>query len=180
MNEADDGSLVQAILRRRDQRAFAVLYERHTPVMYGLALRLAAGVDPEAEDVVHDAWVRAVERLETFEWRSPLQSWLCGFVVRRWKEVRRERGRGNGDSADYSRAASDTRLEATVERIDLERAVRRLGDGQREVLLLHDVNGLTHREIAALLEIEVGTSKSQLSRARHALRQSLSESGGVS
>ncbi|HXO41405.1 MAG TPA: sigma-70 region 4 domain-containing protein, partial [Thermoanaerobaculia bacterium] len=56
------------------------------------------------------------------------------------------------------------------ERIDLERAIRELPDGYREVFILHDVEGLTHEEIGGQLGIDAGTSKSQLSRARRALR----------
>ena len=185
MTEADDRRLVDAVARRGDPRAFRTLYERHTPAMYGLALRLAAGAEADAEDVVHDAWIRAVERLDGFEWRSALRSWLCGFVVHRWREIRRARGREAGDGAEadgrWSAVPStpDERLVATADRVDLEREVRRLADGYREVLVLHDIHGFTHEEIGALLGIEAGTSKSQLSRARRILRQSLNASGGA-
>lgn len=182
MTEPDDRSLAIAVARRGDPRAFGILYERHTPAMYGLALRLAAGAVPDAEDVVHDAWVRAVERLASFEWRSTLRTWLCGFVVHRWREECRRRRRdamAPDDHAGQPPGAPDVRLRSTVERVDLERAVRRLADGYREVLVLHDVQGLTHDEIAGMLGIEAATSRSQLSRARRALRQSLHESGGV-
>lgn len=181
-----DDLLVDAVARRGDPRAFRALYERHTPAMYGLALRLSAGAEADAEDVVHDAWIRAVERFDSFEGRSALRSWLCGFVVHRWREVRRARGReaGGGDSVaggpwPGESSAPDARLDATADRVDLERVVRRLADGYREVLVLHDIHGFTHEEIGALLGIEAGTSKSQLSRARRILRQSLNESGGA-
>lgn len=186
MTGSDDRRLVDAVSRRGDPRAFRRLYERHTPAMYGLALRLAAGDEADAEDVVHDAWIRAVERLDSFEWRSALRSWLCGFVVYRWREIRRARSHeaGSQDSApggpsSAELSAADARLDATADRIDLERAVWRLADGYREVLVLHDIHGFTHEEVGALLGIEAGTSKSQLSRARRILRQSLHESGGA-
>ncbi|MFW6084077.1 MAG: RNA polymerase sigma factor [Gemmatimonadota bacterium] len=185
MNEPDDRSLVDAVARRHDPRAFGLLYDRHTPAMYGLALRLAGGAEADAEDIVHDAWVRAVERLDAFEWRSALGSWLCGFVVLRWKEMRRLQGRSIGgaptdiDGSVDELPIADARLDAAADRVDLERAVRRLADGYREVLVLHDIQGFTHEEIGALLGIEAGTSKSQLSRARRALRQSLHTPGGA-
>lgn len=184
MTEADDRSLAEAVARHRDPRAFGTLYDRHTPAMYGLALRLSAGAASEAEDIVHDAWIRAVERLGGFEWRSALRTWLCGFVIRRWREVRRAHGRRGSELPTHDGAAApsatDERLDATADRVDLERAVRRLADGYREVLVLHDIQGFTHAEIAALLGIEPGTSKSQLSRARQALRRSLDATGGTS
>lgn len=180
MTALDDGRLIDAVARRRDPHAFGELYERYTPAMYGLALRLAGGAESDAEDVVHDAWVRAVERFAAFEGRSSLRSWLCGFVVHRWREVRRAQGRWN-PSAVAGEAGSlpspDVHLETAVDRLDLERAVRELADGYREVLVLHDVEGFTHEEIGALLGIEAGTSKSQLSRARRALRQTLTPHG---
>lgn len=185
MTGSDDRRLVEAVARRGDPRAFHRLYERHTPAMYGLALRLSAGAEADAEDVVHDAWIRAVERLDSFEWRSALQSWLCGFVVYRWREIRRARGHESSGPASTTGgpwsdepSAPDARLDATADRVDLERAVRHLADGYREVLVLHDIHGFTHEEIGTLLGIETGTSKSQLSRARRILRRSLNPSGG--
>ncbi len=180
MSETDDRALVDDLLHRGDERAFAVLYARHTPVLFGLALRLSGGRDGEAQDVVHDAWVRAVERLATFEWRSELATWLCGFVVLRWRELAREQGRRDEvpiDDAGLS--AEDRRLEGTFDRLVLEQAVAGLAAGYREVLLLHDVYGYTHAEIGTMLGVEAGTSKSQLARARRALRIALDESEGA-
>ena len=180
MMEASDRALVEQLLRRGDERAFAVLYARHSPRLYGLALRLAGGRDADAQDVVHDAWVRAVERLAEFEWRSALATWLGGFVVRRWRELSRQRGRRDEvPFDDVELQLDDLMLNATVDRIVLEQAVTALADGYREVLLLHDVYGYTHVEIGELLGIEAGTSKSQLARARRALRMALGAREGA-
>ncbi|HSJ12837.1 MAG TPA: RNA polymerase sigma factor [Longimicrobiales bacterium] len=180
MTDTDDRTLVAAVIERGDERAFAALYTRHTPALYGLALRLTNGRDADAEDVVHDAWVRAAERLAEFEWRSALATWLCGFVVRRWREVARQQSRGNElpiDDAGLS--ADDRRLEGTFDRLLLEQAIAGLAAGYREVLVLHDVHGYTHEEIGALLDIETGTSKSQLARARRAIRTTLGAREGA-
>lgn len=180
MRESDDRTLVDDVLQRGDERAFAVLYARHTPVLFGLALRLASGRDGDAEDVVHDAWVRAVQRLAEFEWRSALATWLCGFVVRRWRELAREQGRRDEVPIDDAKlSVQDPTLEGTFDRLVLEQAIAALSAGYREVLLLHDVYGYTHAEIGAMLGVEAGTSKSQLARARRALRITLDESEGV-
>ena len=176
MTEPADRSLVDAVVGSGDDRAFELLYRRHTPAMYALALRLAAGSEPDAEDVVHDAWIRAVERFPGFEWRSALRSWLCGFVVMRWREMRRRADREpTASGSDEPAAVIDLELTSTVDRLDLERAVSGLADGHREVLVLHDIEGFTHEEIAHMLGIETGTSKSRLSRARGALRDALGE-----
>lgn len=161
-----------------DERAFGALYDRHTPAMYGLALRLSGGHEPEAREILHDAWVRAAERFGAFEWRSALRTWLCAFVIRRSQEIARAEARDAGPPIEELRLASDDDLLlGTVDRVDLERAVAGLADGYRQVFVLHDVEGYTHEEIAGLLEIEPGTSKSQLSRARRALRRALDPPG---
>lgn len=175
----DDRSLVDAVVNRRDERAFGALYDRHTGAMYGLALRLAGGDAAEAQSIVHDAWVRAAERLATFEWRSQLRSWLCGFVVRCTQELARDAGRHAGPAIDdLPLGGADARLSGTLARVDLERAVAGLPAGYRVVFVLHDVEGYTHEEIAAHLGIVPGTSKSQLAHARAALRRALTPEGG--
>jgi RNA polymerase sigma-70 factor (ECF subfamily) len=174
----EDRPLVEAVLARRDERAFAALYDRHVTVMYGLALRLTGGDAPEARTIVHDAWVRAVERLATFEWRAELRTWLCAFVVNGARALARDAGRDPGPSIDdLPLGRDDERLSGAIARVDLERAVARLPAGYRHVFVLHDVEGYTHVEIAAQLGITPGTSKSQLSRARAVLRRELAPEG---
>jgi RNA polymerase sigma-70 factor (ECF subfamily) len=170
--EDDDRQLVERVITRRDERAFGALYDRHTTYLYRLALRLTAGDELEANDLVHDAWVRAAQRLATFQWKSQLRTWLAGFVI----NVARERARASPDDIqiDVGIAESETSVGA-FERVDLERALSALAPGFRQVLVLHDVEGYTHEEIGQLLGIEPGTSKSQLSRARAAMRRLLGD-----
>jgi RNA polymerase sigma-70 factor, ECF subfamily len=166
----DDRRLVRRVIRR-DERAFSALYDRHTPYLYRLALRLTGGDEASASDIVHDAWVRAVERFPRFEWRAQLRTWLAGFVI----NVARERTRAEREdlSLDGAIADDEPALPGGIERVDLERALAALAPGFRQVLVLHDVEGFTHDEIARLLGVEPGTSKSQLSRARAAMRRLL-------
>jgi RNA polymerase sigma-70 factor, ECF subfamily len=173
MTPDDERTLVEAVARRGDERAFAVLYLRHASLMFGLALRLTGSHD-DAQDVTHDAWIRAIERLDRFEWRAALSTWLCGFVVLRARELVRQRDRAAPAPRDDAEPAlDDRRLTGTFDRVELEHALAGLAHGYREVLLLHDVYGYTHQEIGSMLGIEAGTSKSQLSRARRALRDVL-------
>lgn len=174
----EDRFLVEAVLARRDERAFAALYDRHAGVMYGLALRLTGGDVPEAQMILHDAWVAAVERLASFEWRAKLRTWLCAFVVNGARALAREAGRHPGpDIEEVPLGREDERLTGAIARMDLERAVAGLPPGYRHVFVLHDVEGYTHDEIATHLGITAGTSKSQLSRARGALRRALAPEG---
>jgi RNA polymerase sigma-70 factor (ECF subfamily) len=169
-----DRALVDAIVARRSARAFDALYDRHTAVMYGLALRLTGGDQAEAGEITQNAWVRAIERLDRFEWRAQLSTWLCAFVVNCARESARHAARLDAASIDEIPIPSeDRRLTGAIDRVDLERAVAALPPGYRHVLVLHDVEGYRHEEIAALLGITAGTSKSQLSRARVAMRRAL-------
>ncbi len=154
-------------MRDRGEDAFRVLYRRHTPVLYRLALRLL-GEGAGAEDVVQEAWIRAAERLALFRFESSLRTWLVGILLNCVREARR-RG-SSGDPLSAEEAASPP---VVGDAIDLERAIGGLADGYRRVLVLHDVLGHTHREIAALLGVDEGTSKSQLFLARRALRRRL-------
>lgn len=171
--ELDDEKLVARVCEARDEVAFRALYRRHTPALYGLAIRLMGVADPDVADIVQDAWCRASEALGRFRWNSALRTWLAGFVVNCCRERIRDRIRIRGDhtlpldwrTAEYPADA----------KLHLAHAIASLAHGHREVLILHDVEGYTHEEVAAILGIEPGTSKSQLSRARAAMRILLKE-----
>jgi RNA polymerase sigma-70 factor (ECF subfamily) len=173
-SEAVDRKLVAALVRQRDDRAFSSLYERHTPYLYRFALRLTAGDDDVAQDLVHDAWVRAIQRVAGFEWRSRFRTWLAGFVLSLWRE--RFRVEVRELTLDDSHSDDGDSWRGTLERVDVERALAALAPGFREVLVLHDIEGYTHEDIATMLGVQPGTSKSQLSRARAAMRRALSGS----
>lgn len=129
-----------------------------------------------AEDVVQEAWFRSIERLESFDAARPGGPWLHGFVVNCWRErVRVNAHEAPPDEHDFEQLA-DTSTTLWSERPLLARAIGALPDGFRAVLVMHDIEGYTHAEIAEQLGVEVGTSKSQLSRARAQLRRVLSGS----
>jgi len=180
LDAMDDRRLVEAFLSRREEGPFRELYRRHTPRLYLLAARLLGGGSGSAEDAVQEAWIRAAERLGDFRWESALLTWLSGIVINRCREILRMRAGAERlpvtVSGDPPKSASPPiRI---VDRIGLERAVRSLPGGYREVFLLHDLEGLTHDEIGALLGIDPGTSKSQLHKARRVLRAALAPEGG--
>ena len=168
-----DQQLVTALVRRRDERAFSSLYERHTTYLYRFALRLTAGDEDVAQDLVHDAWVRAIQRVAAFEWRSAFRTWLAGFVVGLWRERQRQESREM--PLDDAHDTDDAAMPQSLDRVDVERALASLAPGFREVLVLHDIEGYTHEDIALMLGIQPGTSKSQLSRARAAMRRALGD-----
>lgn len=166
-----DQRLVRRFLRSGSERAFRQLYRRHTPVLYPLALRLVGGVEADAHDALQETWVRACSTLIRFEWKSSLRTWLTGILINCVREGNRQRQRLKAEELpdDDSTPASSPSLAG----LDLEQVIERLPRGYRHVLTLHDIEGYTHEEIGALLEITAGTSKSQLYQARKALRAAL-------
>lgn len=173
----DERSAVRSFLESGDEAAFRALYGRHTPRLWAVALRLAAGDEAEAEEIVQETWIRAARGLAGFGWRSALGTWLIGIATNCFRErIRRERRRIEIPLAEAGdRPAAPTPKLDHVDRIDLERAIDRLSDEHRTVLVLHDLQGLSHDEIADIEGIATGSSRSRLSRARRVLRESLRE-----
>lgn len=156
-----------------DEGAFERLYRRHVARIHTLVRRMAG---PEAADeLTQDVFVRAWDKLATFRGESAFGTWLYRLAINVVLSHRR--------SAHNERMAlldDDTALEFQVSphppagmRLDLETAMARLPEGARQVFILHDVEGWTHEDIAGQLGLVPGTSKSQLSRARAALRRML-------
>jgi RNA polymerase sigma-70 factor (ECF subfamily) len=165
---ATDRQLAEALLLQGDERAFRELYRRHTPRLFQFVLRLLGGVENDAEDIVQETWIRATQKLEGFRWESNLSTWLGGIGLNLCRDLWRRR---NGRELEFELAAEPVQPGiAHAERIDLERAIARLPSGYRTVLILHDLEGCTHEEIGRRLGIAAGTSKSQLSSARRAVR----------
>ena len=163
MSSAED-LLLDAVLGG-DEQAFRSLYRQWTPRVFAVALRLLGGRRADAEDAVQETWLRAVRGLSGFRRESAFSTWLTGIGIRCALEILRRRPGGA-----EAREPEPTAMTAPDLAIDLDRAIASLPDGYRAVLLLHDVEGHTHEEIARLLDVDSGTSKSQLFHARRALR----------
>jgi RNA polymerase sigma-70 factor (ECF subfamily) len=171
---------VREFLRARGERAFLALYRRHSPRLYPLIRRLLGRRAHCAEDVLQETWVRAVRDLGGFRWESSLGWWLRGIAVNGCRELLRRENRLQPVEMELETAlVAEPEARSSARLVDLERAMEELPDGFRMVLLLHDVEGLTHEEIALRLGIAEGTSKSQLSRARRAMRRRLERLGEV-
>lgn len=180
-----DEELVAAYLTALDERAFRDLYRRHTPSLWRMALRLARGAEEEARDIVQETWLRAVERLPSFRWESSLRTWLVSIALNCAHEQGRRSGRwttvADVDAVMTGEVGVNPERAggpASVDPVDLSRAIDALPDGYQRVLVLHDVEGYTHAEIGRTLGIEPGTSKSQLHRARAWVRGRLAAAGG--
>ena len=155
-----------------DAHAFARLYREHAGRIHSLARRMAG--DHEADELTQDVFVRAWEKLRTFRGESAFGTWLHRLAVNLILAKRagwaRLRSREAGDDALEWTPARQAQPELAM---DFETALQRLPAGAREVFVLFDVEGYRHEEIAEMLGVSVGTSKSQLHRARMILREHL-------
>jgi RNA polymerase sigma-70 factor (ECF subfamily) len=165
---ATDETLANAVRHERSEPAFALLYDRHTPRAFRTAWRIVGGNPHEAEDVVQEAWLRAVSTLDRWSGQSDFGAWLRGITAHVAIDVVRKQGRITLD-ADVDRVCD----ESPVEWMDMESAILSLAPGYRAVLVLHDIEGFTHEEIGERLGITAGTSKGQLFKARRAVRARL-------
>ena len=157
-----------------DHAAFERLYRGHVGRVFALARRMAGA--EVAEDLTQEVFIRAWQKLDSFRGQSKFGTWLHRLAVnhilsRRETMARRESYRARGDTI-LERISSPRRRDSAAA-MDIEAAMTRLPDGAREVFVLYDVEGYPHDEIAGLMGISVGTSKSQLHRARKLLREQL-------
>jgi RNA polymerase sigma-70 factor (ECF subfamily) len=157
-----------------DRLAGRALYDTHAPRVYSLAYRLSG--DPEkAREVTQDTFIRAFSRLQQFRGDAAFGTWLHRIVVTvvsnaRRTDIRfgREVALDEASTVEMTVPESDPDLKECI-----ARAVDRLSEAYRTTLIMHDIEGYTHAEIAGILGVPEGTSKSRLSAARAQLRQDL-------
>ena len=175
----DEPELISRV-RAGDPTAERALYDAHVDRVYRLAYRLA-GDDELARDFTQETFIRAFERLGTFRGESRLSTWLhaitTSVALNGLRKVKRFRTRETGIEAADGVAGSARTAEPDL-KTRLRDAIDALPVKYRMVVVMHDMEGYTHEEIAAALNVEVGTSKAQLSRARAKLRESLADFAG--
>jgi len=170
---ADSIAADTALAASGDPSAFERLYRTHVGRVHTLVRRMLDA--DEADDVTQDVFIRAWQKLSTFRGESAFGTWLhrlaVNVVLARRKTVGIERGRFITEEAPLDRASG--RPVTPELSVDFEEALARLPEGAKQVFVLHDVEGYRHEEIARMLGIVPGTSKSQLHHARMALRRHL-------
>jgi len=159
---------------RGDEAAFERLYRTHLSRVTSLA-RWLLGTD-EVDDAVQEVFIRVWEKLGTYSGQAAFGTWLhrvaVNHMIRRRQRRAIHRSRHSEDEAALMTVAGP--VSRPDLKVALEAAVGRLPAGAREVFVLHDMEGFTHEEIGKSLEIDPGTSRSQLHRARMLLRGILS------
>src|ERR1700740_3206480 len=182
----DDACLTEAIHRAQqgDAAAFEFIYRLHCRRVYTLCLRMMK--DPsEAEDLTQEAFMQVFRKIHTFRGESAFSSWLhrltVNIVLMRLRKKKLtltslDQVHGSDEGGDRPRdeaGGPDVRLTGIFDRANLQRAVSQLPRGYKAAFILHDLQGYQHKEIAEILGCSVGTCKSQLHRARKAIREFL-------
>jgi len=174
----EDSDLVKRT-RNGDRAAFEQLYRRHRDRIYGLLWRLGGGDAALAEDLLQEAFVRAWQKIDSFRGESRFGTWLhrlsanVALSDRRLRLRRVTREVALEDGAE--RTVSGERDVRAPQQMDLERAIAGLPERARAVLVLYDIEGYSHAEIAELTGMAVGSSKAQLHRARKLVREDLEQ-----
>ena len=184
------GSITQLFRSKNSkQHQFTELLRPHVDLMYRMAYRWSRS-EHDAEDIVQEVLLRLADRLEEMQAIEQLRPWLLKCVYRRFVDVRRSQssspisndsaftGSANDDEEDYQGATqnfADSHDDFTqmLESDALSKALDCLDDAQREVILLHDLEGYSAVEVADIIEEKLGTVKSRLHRAREKLKNIL-------
>jgi len=166
-----------------DGDCFEFLYNLHKKRVYSLCLRMIRDVDA-AEDLAQEAFLQLHRKIAGFRGESAFATWLhrltVNIVLMRLRkrslpevyiEDTMEPAEDGGPKRDYG--SEDRVLAASIDRVILERVIESLAPGYRVIFVLHDVEGYEHNEIAEMLGCSLGTSKSQLHKARIVLRNQL-------
>lgn len=169
---ADADAVDAALAASGDAHAFERLYRRHVNRIHTLVRRM---LGEDVEDVTQDVLIRAWQKLGTFRGESAFGTWLHRLAVNVILNHRQGRSRFRQRFLEEPQEGLDAPARATTPalQLDFETAIARLPDGARQIFVLHDVEGYRHEEIAGMLGINAGTSKSQLHYARMALRKHL-------
>jgi RNA polymerase sigma-70 factor (ECF subfamily) len=171
--ELPDSVLIHRFLDG-DEGAFRTLYHRHTPRLRMVIWRLLGQNDSEVDDVLQETWFKGCRGIHAFNGDSKFSTWLTSIGIRTVYSRFARNGEPHDQLFDELPANDGPEPAGTV---DLERALALLPKHQRMVVVLHDIEGFTHQEIARQLGVATGTSKATLSRARTNLRRLLN--GGL-
>jgi RNA polymerase sigma-70 factor, ECF subfamily len=169
-----------------DSEAFTCLFHGHRAKIYSLCLRMTQNI-AEAEDLTQDTFVMVFRQIANFRGDSAFSTWLHRVAVntvlmhfrrRSLHQVSLDEPYIDKDGAKTSReyGVKDHCLEGCVDRVALASAIQDLPVGYRRTFLLHEIGGYKHQEIAEILDCCVGTSKSQLHKAKLRMRTSLGHS----
>jgi RNA polymerase sigma-70 factor (ECF subfamily) len=162
-----------------DMVAFEEIYQRHHRRVYSICLRMLQNAY-EAEDLTQDVFIQLYRKIGSFRGDSAFTTWLHRLTVNqvlmhfRKRNVKFEKTTDEGETPEQTVRGTENPFKMPiVDKIALESAIDQLPAGYKNVFVLHDVEGFEHEEVARILGCSVGTSKSQLHKARLKLRKLL-------
>ena len=162
-----------------DMVAFEELYQRHNRRVYSLCLRMTSNVS-EAEDLAQEVFIQLFRKIGSFRGESAFTTWLHRLTVNqvlmhfRKRNVKFEKTTEEGETPVQIVPGTESPFKMPiVDRIAIDTAIAQLPEGYKNVFVLHDVEGFEHEEVAKILGCSVGTSKSQLHKARLKMRKLL-------
>jgi RNA polymerase sigma-70 factor (ECF subfamily) len=172
--------------RNGDVGAFGRLVEASQDYIYNAVFHMV-GDDQDAADITQEVFMRAFRKLDRFEGRARFTTWAYGIMLNcvrsHWRRTKRRTvlplasDSADGDSSRTDPAADTAGPVEAAERRekveDVRTAIAALDEDLREIIVLRDIEGLSYEELGNALELEAGTVKSRLHRARQALRQKL-------
>jgi len=178
VGSAKDFELTQAA-SAGNMAAFEELYQRHHRRVYSICLRMLQNAS-EAEDLTQDVFIQLYRKVGSFRGDSAFTTWLHRLTVNqvlmhfRKRTVKFEKTTEEGETPVQIVSGTENPFRMpVVDKIALDNAIAQLPAGYKSVFVLHDVEGFEHEEVARILGCSVGTSKSQLHKARLKLRKLL-------
>lgn len=162
-----------------DPDTFDRLYREYKDKVYHICLRMTRS-SAAAEDLTHDVFLQVERNYDSYRGDATFSTWIYRIAVNqvlmmfRKKSNRMEFTTVDGEMPECFVPETDSRsLDCAVDNITLQTAIKRLPKGYRTVLVLHDIYGYQHHEVGQILGIAEGSSKSQLHKARHKMRELL-------
>ncbi len=167
------------VAAKGDMAAFEEIYKRHHRRVYAICLRMLQRTS-EAEDLTQDVFIQLYRKIGSFRGDSAFTTWLHRMTVNqvlmhfRKRTVKYERTTEEGDTpVQMVAGTSNPERMRIIDKIAIDNAIEQLPKGYKNVFVLHDVEGFEHEEVARILGCSVGTSKSQLHKARLKLQKLL-------
>ena len=182
MQNAEEMRLVQAAAKG-DVNAFEQLMRQHEGKMYAVALRMCANRE-DAQDCMQEAMIRAYRAIENFRFQSSFATWVYRITMNTCLDELRRRKVRQATSLDamldvgWAPAGGDSPEGQTLageRKRELEKAIHSLPEDMRSAIVLRDIQGYAYDEIANILDVNVGTIKSRISRGREKLREILAD-----
>jgi RNA polymerase sigma-70 factor (ECF subfamily) len=173
----EDAPLIARVVANDDRHAFATLVRRHQSAVRGFLLRLCCGDGALADDIAQETFLRAYQRIGTYRSEGGFDSWLFSIAYRAFASEKRRRHWSAEELKEVPEAVESDVRQANETAADIARAMRQLREPERACLSLCYQWGMSHQEMANVLDYPVGTVKTHIARGKAKLREHLTSYG---